>query len=101
MQLDLLTQGDISELNDIKKNMNNLLSIPAGSIPLARGLGISWANLSKINPDLENDYATEIVEKMAKYEPRVSVSQVTFSYNDAGEAVVHIAIEGGRTYGGR
>lgn len=101
MDLNLIASEDITEIEDITKCINNILSIPAGSIPLARDLGIKWTNLSKIPPDLENDIATEIIGKVAAYEPRVSVSEVTFSYSDTGKVIVNIAVERGRNYGGR
>lgn len=101
MEFHLTANEDIAEIEDITKCINNILSIPAGTLPLARGLGISWVNLSKIPPDLENDIATEIIEKVTAYEPRILVSEVTFSYNEIGGVIVNIAIERGRSYGGR
>lgn len=98
MKLNFVSQGNISEIQDICKCLTNILSIPAGTIPLARGLGVSWANLSKIPADAENDVATEIIEKAERYEPRVAVSEVTFDYDDEGNMIANIIIERGDGY---
>jgi phage baseplate assembly protein W len=96
-----ITSSEISDIDEISKCINNIISIPAGSIPLSRGMGINWVNLSKIPPDMENDIATEIVEKVEAYEPRVKVSEVTFTYDNDGVATANIIIGKGDGYGRR
>lgn len=96
-----ITSSEISNIEEISRCINNIINIPAGSIPLSRGLGINWSNLSKIPPDMENDVATEIVEKVEAYEPRVSVSEVTFTYDNDGVATANIIIGKGEGYGRR
>ena len=87
---------DQDTMNDIKECIDNILRIPEGSLPLSRGLGVSWKSLSEIAPDAENDYAVEIVEKIEKYETRVAVSEVTFEHDhNNGEVIVRIVFEGG------
>lgn len=86
-------------MQDIIRCLTNLLSIPSGSIPLARRLGLDWANLSKIPQDMENDIATDIVGKVDEFEPRVSVSEVTFSYDEDGMATANILLEEGDEFG--
>ncbi len=83
------------ETEDITKCLTNILNIPEGSIPLARRLGVSWGSLSQVPPDMENDYATEIIEKIEEFEPRASVSDVSFSYGDGGTAMASIVLEKG------
>lgn len=95
MQYNYVSKGKISEIQDICRCLDNILSIPSGTIPLARGLGISWAGLSKIPADAENDIATEIIEKIERYEPRVAVDEVTFEYDENGAVVANIIIEKG------
>lgn len=97
MKFDFVFEKDGStwECQDIRRCLTNLLSIPAGSIPLDRELGLSWAALSQIPPEMENDIATEIVGKVEQYEPRVSVSEVSFTYDMDGMATVHIELEKG------
>lgn len=97
----IITSSEISNIDEIAKCINNITSIPAGSIPLSRGMGINWVNVSKIPPDMENDIATEIVEKVEAYEPRVSVSEVTFTYDNDGMATANIILRKGDGYGRR
>lgn len=82
------------EIHDISRCLKNILCIPKGSVPLARELGMSWTNLSKIPADMENDYATEVIEKIEKYEPRVSVTDVEFCYKNE-VVTIKIALEKG------
>lgn len=87
---------DDPELADITECIVNIANIPRGSIPMARGLGLSWENLSKIPDDLENDYAVDAVGQYAAYEPRVAVSEVEFTHNqETGETEATLIFEGG------
>lgn len=95
MVFNFSSEADKAELKDICRCLENLLNIPSNSIPLARGMGISWSNLSQIPPNLENDIATEIIEKVEEYEPRIAVSEVTFTYDSAGMAAINIVLEEG------
>ncbi len=83
---------------DIVRCLTNIMNIPRGSIPLGRGIGLAWANLSQIPPDAENDIATDIIENIEQYEPRVSVSEVTFEYDSDGEMTAAVSIEKGVTF---
>ena len=96
-----ITSSGISNIEEISKCINNILSIPAGSVPMTRGLGINWVNLSNIPPDMENDIATEIIEKVEEYEPRVTVSEVTYDYDTDGMATVNINLRKGESGGRR
>ena len=93
------TEADNDQVNDILRNLNNIFSIPEGTMPLMRGLGLSWDNLSKIPPDLENDIVTDIVDKVAKYEPRVAVSSVEFEHSEDGKTTVSVYLEEGEENG--
>lgn len=95
MKAEFLFEGGSAVHQNICRCLTNILNIPAGSIPLSRELGLSWSGLSRIPPELENDIATEIVEKVEEYEPRVSVSNVSFSYEDDGMVTVRIELEKG------
>lgn len=83
-----------AQIQDISRCLTNILNIPEGSIPFSRGLGPSWANLSQIPADMENEYATEVVEKVEEFEPRVSVRDVSFSY-EGGTAQIIVLLEKG------
>lgn len=66
---------------------------------MMRGLGLSWNNLSKIPPDMENEVVTDIVGKVAKYEPRVAVSHVEFEHTTEGESLISVFLEEGEESG--
>lgn len=99
MTLNFMSENDSLKIQDIIRCLTNLLSIPCGSVPLARGMGLDWVNLSKIPPEMENDIATDIIGKVDEFEPRVSVSEVTFSYDTDGMATVNILLEEGEEFG--
>lgn len=87
---------DTRELDDITECIMNIANIPRGSIPMARGLGLNWGDLSEVPDDLENDYAVDAVEQYGTYETRVAVSEVTFKHNqDTGKTEVTLTFEGG------
>lgn len=96
MKVDIDIQTDSRELEDIVDCIENIASIPRGSIPLSRGLGLNWENLSKVPDDLENDYAVDAAEQFGTYETRVSLSEVSFSYDQtSGETGVTLTFEEG------
>ena len=78
--------GDVSfapvnEYEEILQNVRTILTTTKYSVPLDRDFGID-ANLI----DTPIDYAqakltAEIIDAIRRYEPRVSVSKVTFSGN--------------------
>ena len=84
-----------SQIRDIRRNLRNLFRIPKNSIPLARGMGLKWNSLSQIPPELENDYATDVVEVVETYEPRVSVESVEFKYDNQGKTISTVHLEKG------
>ena len=94
-------KGDFSpdEIREISSNLTNLFRIPEGSIPLNRGLGLSWQTVSQIPPDMENDYAVDLIEKAEKLESRASVGEVAFHYDGEGNVTVDVVMERGEEDG--
>lgn len=93
MIFNFISEQKTEEINDILRCLRNLLSIPEGSMPLARGLGLKWSVLSEIPEDMENDYATDLIEKVQDYEPRVEVVAVTFTHDtETGSATCNVEI---------
>ena len=93
MKFNFFSDEQSEEMNDILYCLRNILSIPEGSIPLSRRLGLDWNNISTVPEDLENDYATDIMEKVEEFETRVEVTEVEFKHNEEGETDVNITIE--------
>ena len=93
MQFSFTTDDKSEEMADAIRCLENILSIPEGSIPLNRGIGLSWASLSSVPEDIENDYATELMEKVEEYEPRVRVTDVQFTHGENGSTSASIQVE--------
>ncbi len=93
MKFNFISENESEEINNIIDCLQNILAIPEGSIPLNRGLGLKWSSLSTVPEDLENDYATDLMEKVEKWEPRVEVESVEFEYGEDGQATVNVQIE--------
>lgn len=81
MKVDITNPSSNPEFEDVRGCLKNIASIPRGSIPLARGLGLNWENISEVPDDLENDYAVDAAEQFEKYEPRVALEAVTFDHD--------------------
>lgn len=94
-QFEFLDEVDKSEIKDILRNLNNIFRLSEGTVPLIRSLGLSIDNVSKIPVDLENDIATDIVEKVEMFESRVSVSSVDFFHNQDGKTKIKVYLEKG------
>lgn len=96
MKINIENPDKTPEFEDIMECIVNIASIPRGSIPMARGLGLNWCELAEVPDDLENDYAVDAVEQYGTYETRVAVSEVTFKHNqETGETEVTLTFEGG------
>lgn len=98
-QFEFLDEVDESEIKDILRNLNNILRLSEGTVPLLRELGLSIDNVSKIPADLENDIATDIVAKVEMFEQRVSVSSVDFKHTNDGETKIKVYLERGDSGG--
>lgn len=92
MKFNFISDDKSEELNSIIDCLGNILAIPEGSVPLNRGLGLKWSSLSSVPEDLENDYATDLMQKVEAWEPRVEVSSVKFEYGDGGVVTVNVQI---------
>lgn len=90
-------EADMLE-EDVRKNVQQILKIRKGSIPLARGMGTDYAFVSQIAPELENDYSVDVIQAVADYEPRAAVEEVNFSYSEDGEVNVSISLVKGVGY---
>lgn len=87
MNIELDNEGfSKEEFADVKRCLETLFSIRAGSQPLDRNIGIAyeWVMGYPLNV-AENMLALEIVEKVDLYEPRVEVVSVDFEENADGQ----------------
>lgn len=70
--------GEITEQEDIAQCLRHLILTPEGTCPMSRDFGISNDALSLPLLAAQNSMAVEIVDKATKYEPRISVCEVSF-----------------------
>ena len=79
------------EFEDIKQNLETLMSIRAGSQPLDRNLGIDYDGVAGYPLNVaQNMLALDIIEKVNIYEPRVEVESVDFVSNVGGQLIPHV-----------
>lgn len=79
------------EFADVKRCLETLLSIRAGSLPLAGDLGIDYDGIMDYPESIaKNMLAVEIIEKVSIYEPRVKVTSVEFDTGAYGQLIPHI-----------
>lgn len=79
------------EFADVKRCLETLYSIRAGSQPLDRNLGIDYDSVVGYPLNVaQNMLALEIIEKTNIYEPRVEVESVSFRANTNGQLIPHV-----------
>lgn len=73
----------VPEIEDIARCLRTLYSTREGSQPLDRELGLDWGFVDKPLPVAKNEFTLEVLLKTKKYEPRVTVKEATFVYDEA------------------
>ncbi len=76
---------------EIKRNIETLLSTPAGTCPGDRSFGIAQEYIGAPGPVAQNQIALEIIDKVAAYEPRVVVMDIRSEHND-GQIINYVRI---------
>ena len=66
-------------LEEVDEQVKTLLSTVAGTIPLDRGLGIDDSFIDKPTEAAQSLYVAEVVEKIPRYIPTLSVDSVNFT----------------------
>lgn len=81
----------LEEFRDVKRCLETLCSIQAGSQPLDRELGIDYNGITGYPLNIaENMLALELIDKVNVYEPRVEVDSVKFQSDADGGLTPHI-----------
>lgn len=70
--------GPTSEFAEILQNVRTILATPVYSVPLDRGFGINAECVDLPLPVARAKAVQEIVTAIRKYEPRVSVTKITW-----------------------
>ncbi len=88
-------RGELTQQEDILRCLRSLIMTPAGTVPLDREFGIDNSILSQPIDVAESLIAVEIVEKVARYEPRVSAQAVSLFADVNGQLTAKVVITGG------
>lgn len=88
-------RGEMEEQEDIIRCLRNLIMTPAGTVPLDRDFGLDQSFLGYPIDVAQNLLAIEIIDKVARYEPRASVSEVELSGNAEGQIIAKVVITSG------
>lgn len=86
-ELESVSFGPQSELEEILQNVRTILTTLKGSVPLDRDFGIDGAVLDRPISVVQAILTTEIIEKVEKYEPRVKVKKVSYG-GDAQDGII-------------
>lgn len=74
---------DDPEIDEIRRSLYMILETTKGTQPLARDFGIDKGEIMDGPIDIvKNKYATEVIEQVDEYEPRVKVAAVVFEETD-------------------
>ena len=88
-------RGEIPEVENVLRCLRNLLMTPAGTVPLDRDFGINQAMLGMPLDVAQSLLAVEIIDKVDRYEPRVSVTEVELKPNVDGQIIAKVVITSG------
>lgn len=72
----------VIENEELKKNLETLFYTRAGSQPADRDFGIDWKCLDNMPEIAKNQFILEAHRKVKKYEPRVKITSIDFTYKD-------------------
>ena len=73
-----------AEREEIMRNVRTILSTPVGTCPLYRDFGIDVSPVDRPIDVAQSVIAVEIMEAVARYEPRARVIEVNFDPNISG-----------------
>lgn len=82
MEPELEFLNDAEELRHIALCLRVLYCTPIGSVELDRDFGLDWSFLDLPIPAAKARLEAELIQKTAKYEPRVRVYEVKWEYNE-------------------
>lgn len=86
-------ESAIDQVEEIVRNLRTLLLTPAGTCPLDRDFGLDYSLFMGMPMDVaQNALAVEIMDKVDKYESRVTVREVSCTATATGQLIAKVAI---------
>lgn len=77
IKIEILAQTE--KAKDVRKCLSVLFGTPAGSLAMDRDFGLSWDFVDMPTEQAKAEIMQEIMIKVARYEPRAKVEEITFS----------------------
>ncbi len=78
---------------EILQCVRNIILTPAGTIPLYRDFGLDMESFIGMPVEaVENLLAVEIMDKVAVFEPRVTIPEVQVRSDQQGQTIVKVVI---------
>lgn len=71
-------QFGLDTVAEILQNVRTIITTQRGSVPLDREFGVEMLFLDSPTPTAQALLTADVVESVEKYEPRVTVSEVSF-----------------------
>lgn len=97
----IIRSDDLSETEDLYKQLNNLLSTRKGTITINRDFGIDWNVLSQPLDEAESSFVVELMEQIEAYIPELKASEIEFTVEpENGKIIPTITIERSEQNGG-
>lgn len=81
-----------TEIEEILQNVRTILTTVKGSVPMDRDFGIDGGYVDKPMPLARAKLSAEIMKAVQKYEPRVTISSISFSGSQDGVLVPKVEV---------
>ena len=87
--IDIAPKNDV---NEILQNVRTILATTKGTIPLDRELGIDGSVIDMPTMQAQAYLTNEIFQAIRRYEPRVSIDNITFDGEISGKLIPKVVI---------
>lgn len=87
--IDIAPKNDV---NEILQNVRTILATTKGTIPLDREFGIDGSVIDMPTMQAQAYLTNEIFRAIRRYEPRVSIDNITFDGEIAGKLIPKVVI---------
>lgn len=87
--IDIAPKNDV---NEILQNVRTILATTKGTIPLDRDFGIDGSVIDMPTMQAQAYLTNEIFQAIRRYEPRVSIDNITFDGEISGKLIPKVVI---------
>lgn len=87
--IDIAPKNDV---NEILQNVSTILATTKGTIPLDREFGIDGSVIDMPTMQAQAYLTNEIFQAIRRYEPRVSIDNITFDGEISGKLIPKVVI---------